>query len=89
MYNNHDHDHYYYTNPFWDCNSDAKVHYGKIMTLSNLAEIVSRLGWEYDLILKLIQTVYKNSGDLGIIILFYEMTNIRRGHYIMTYQKYS
>ena len=69
------------------------MYYGKIMNIRDLSEIVARMGWEYEIIIKLVTDVYRNEGDMGVILLFYQMTdiridNIRRGHYIMTYQKY-
>ena len=69
------------------------MYYGKIMSIQDLSDIVTRMGWEYDVIHKLMTTVYMNDGDMGVIMLFYQMTdiridNIRRGRYIMTYQKY-
>ena len=92
MFKSHIH-RFYYTNPFWGCHMSTTMYYGEIMNIRDLADIVSRMGWEYDIILKLMTTVYRNDGDMGIIMLFYKMTdlridNIRRGHYIMTYQKY-
>ena len=92
MYKDHLH-RFYYNNPFWGCNLSATIHYGSIMNIRDLAEVVSRTGWECEDVLTLMTTVYKNDGDMGTIMLFYQMTNlridnIRRGHYIMTYQKY-
>jgi len=61
------------------------------MTIRQLAEMVSNLGWDYEGILELmILTAYRNDGDAGVMEVFYEMTdrrldNIRRGHYILAY----
>lgn len=79
---------------YWDYAIDNLVYYGSIMNIPTVAKVLSRLGWEYELVFPLVTTVYRNKGDVGVILLFYEMTgihidNISRGKYIMTYQKFT
>ena len=82
----------YILNPYWtDC--DNLLYHGAIMNIPTIANIISRMGWEYEIILPLVTRVYTNKGDTGVMILFYEMTgiridNIRRGKYIMNYQRF-
>ena len=84
----------YIPNQFWECAANNLVYYGDIMNIPMVAKVLSRLGWEYELVFPLVTTVYRNKGDVGVILLFYEMTgihidNISRGKYIMTYQKFT
>ena len=74
----------------YTCPYSQKLYMGKIMTIREVAEFVSRMEWSIEIILPIFINAYHNDGDTGVMGMFYEMTdrridNIRRGHYIMTY----
>lgn len=62
----------------------------KIMGIAELAEMVSRMGLDYDVILEILQDEFRKHGDEGVIEMFNGMTdvqidNISRGKYVFKY----
>ena len=63
---------------------------GEILKISDLAEIVSRTGNDYDSLLSIFQETFQNEGDEGVIKMFKSATNLnleemRHGQYTIKY----
>jgi GTPase SAR1 family protein len=66
--------------------------YKTIMGIDDLADLISRMGYDKDVILQMFQETFRKSGDEGIKKEFEELTkgikleNIIRGKYKIIYQ---
>lgn len=63
--------------------------YDKSYTIPELAEMVSRMGIEKEIILKLLQDSFRNGGDDYVVETFFDITHIQiypisKGRYIFT-----
>ena len=63
-----------------------------IMGIQDLAEMVSRLGVDFEIALEILQDQFRKRGDEGIVEIFQEMTGvaiepIRRGKYVFSYNE--
>jgi hypothetical protein len=63
-----------------------------VMGIQDLAEMVSRLGVDFEIALEILQDQFKKFGDAGVIEMFKGMTDvaiepIRRGKYVFNYRE--
>lgn len=59
-----------------------------LLSIHDLTEMITRMGYEYNPVLTIIQNAFKKNGDVGVKEVFklfteIEIDNIRKGRYVI------